>query len=238
MATIGPAPPAHLLAVVLGLLGSSPAEAQIAASVTVSSDVRFRGRSLTDGDPAVTGDLAYDDPSGIYVAANATAAFSGTGTELVNVQENFGFAHRLGSGPTVDLGVVRSDYTEAYGGRGKAHYTEVYAGLRTNRLAAYLRYSPDYFRPGVVTLYGEIEAVIEPAQHWRLNAHAGALVQLAGARPAGDSRVGYDWKIGLAPEAGAFEFQLALSGGGPDPDYRGGRPRNRTAVTASLTWNL
>lgn len=237
MARIGPAPATQLL-VVLGLLGSSPVEAQIAASVTLSSDVRFRGRSLSDGYPAVTADVGYDEQSGIYVAANATAAFSGNGPELANLQENVGFAHRLGSGPTIDLGVVRSDYAAPYGGREKAHYTEVYAGVLTNHLAAYLRYSPDYFRPGVETLYGEINAVVEPAQHWRLNAHAGALVQLAGPLPPGNDRVGYDWKVGLVREAGAFEFQLAVSGGGPDPDYREGRLQDRTAVTASLTWNL
>ena len=235
---MGPARLAQYLALALALFGSASASAQVVASVTLSNDVRFRGRSITDGEPAITADIGYDDRSGVYVAASATMALSGDGPEFVNFQENLGFAHRLGSGLTIDLGIVRSDYTQYYSGGRKAHFTEFYAGFRANRVTAYLRYSPDYFRPGVETLYGEINATIEPAQQWRLIAHAGALVQLAGPLPPEGDGVGYDWKLGLARDAGAFEFQLAVSGGGPGPDYRQGQRHDRTAVTASLTWTL
>lgn len=224
----------------LALLSPPPARAQVVASLTLSSDVRFRGRSVTDMAPAATVDLGYDDQSGIYVAANATAGFFATAPELVNFQENLGFAHRLGSGPTIDLGIVHSNYTEHYSGGENAHFTEVYAGLLTNHLTVYLHYSPDYFRPGVETLYGEVNAVIEPVPQWRLNAHVGALMQVAGPYPPDEARTGYDWKLGLTREMGHFELQVAVSGGGADPQsqYSEGQRQDRTAVTVSLTWNL
>src|SRR5262249_30709718 len=145
-AKIAPARLAGLAALVCVLLAASPTSAQVAGSVTLSSDLRFRGRSISDGEPAVSADLGYDHRSGIYVAASAATALSGEGPELVNVQENIGFAHRLRAGPTIDLGILHSDYPDYYGSdyhgpdycrpnpyddaRKSAHFTEIYAGIQ------------------------------------------------------------------------------------------------------------
>mgnify|MGYP002393177745 CR=1 FL=1 len=214
---------------------SGVASAQLSTSVTLSSDVRFRGQSITDEHAAITADLGYDDPSGVYLAANSTTALVHGKVEPVNVQGNIGFAHRLASGPTIDIGVLRSDYREYYGGRDRTHFTEAYAGVLTNHFAFYLRYSPDFLRPGLRTLYGEINATTEVAARWHLSAHIGAQARLAGPPLAAAS--GVDWKLGVARETGPFELQLAVSGRSDTYGYRA--PSQRTApaaVTVSLTW--
>jgi hypothetical protein len=80
--------------------------------------------------------------------------------------------------------------------------------------------------------------VVEPAPDWRLSAHAGAQVQLAGSVPPGTRRAGYDWRIAAARRIDPFELQLALSGGGPARERYDGRLHDRTAVTVSLVWSL
>ena len=222
----------------VSLVCACPVRAQVAAAITLTSDERFRGHSITSGDPVLAVDLTYDDASGVYFGASATAAMVESSPQLVNFRENLGFAHRVATDETIDLGVVRSDYTEYYSGGRKAHFTEFYAGLRTRHFAAYLRYSPDYLWPGVETLYGEVEFATEPAPAWRLSAHFGVLAQIAGATPLPGRRTNYDWKIGLVRQEGPFDLGLDLSGGGPGPDYYQDRRHHRTAITASLRWNL
>ncbi len=214
------------------------ARAQIAASVTLSSDERFRARSISRGEPAMTVSVAYDHPSGVYLGGAATASVIDSEPRVINVQGNIGYVHRTNSGANLDVGVVRSQYAKYSSAGRSAHYTELYAGVLTRRVAFYVRYSPDYFRPGIHTLYSELEGVVEPAPNWRLSAHAGSQVRLAGSVPPGTKRVGYDWRIAAARRIDAIELQLALSGGGPMRERYGGRPHDRTAVTVSLVWSL
>lgn len=214
------------------------AHAQVAGSVALASDYRFRGHSISKGEPALTADLSYDDASGLYVGANVTADLEESSPELLNFSENAGFAHQLGTGPAVDVGFIRSDYTEYYSGGRKAHFTEVYAGVQARHFAAYVHYSPDYMSRNVEVLYGEVETAVEPAQGWRLNGHAGLLVRITSPPPAGGGRTNYDWEVGAARLIGHFELGLDLSGGGPGADYYQGRRHSRTALTGRVRWSF
>jgi len=216
------------------LAACGPASAQITTSVSLSSDVRFRGQSITDRHAAITADLGYDHPSGLYLAANATVALARGEVEPVNVQANIGYARRLVSGPTIDVGLLRSDYREYYGGRDHSHFTEAYAGLLTNHLAFYLRYSPDFLRPGLHTLYGEVNASTEVATRWHLSAHLGAQARLAG--PPLGAASGVDWRLAIARETGPVELQLAISGRSDTAGYRPSWQYSGPAVIASVTW--
>lgn len=226
------------IGILLAALAPAPAVAQASASVVWVSDYRFRGHSMTNGDPALSVEIGLDDPSGFYFGANATGAVVKSSPKFVNFSENVGYAHRLNSGVTVDLGVVRSDYTEYFSGGRPAHLTEIYAGFQHKAVAAYLRYSPDYLRPDRQTLYGEIDVTAEPADAWRLTAHAGLLAEIAGPPRARHGRTSYDWKLGVIRQLGHFELGLAVSGGGPGRDYYQGYGHDRTAVVASLGWRL
>jgi uncharacterized protein (TIGR02001 family) len=214
------------------------AHAQAGATITITSDERFRGRSVSRGDPALTLSLSYDHPSGIYLNAAAATAIVESEPEVINVQANIGFIRRTAGGAGLDIGVIRSNYSKYSSGERSSGYTEIYAGVVTRKLAIHFHYSPDYFQSGVQTVYAEIDGVVEPASDWRLTAHAGTLVRVAGPAPPGSGRFGYDWQIAAARGLGPIELQLAVSDGGPMPEYYDDREHDRLAVTFSLVWSL
>lgn len=212
--------------------------AQAGATVTITTDERFRGRSVSRGDPAVVFNLSYDDPSGVYAGAAATTAIVESDPKVINVQANIGFIHRTAGGTGLELGVVQSNYSRYSSGGRSANYTEIYAGVLQRRLAFRIHYSPHYFQPGVQTVYLAVDGAVEPAANWHLTAHAGSLVRIAGPTVRGASRVGYDWRIGAARSLGPVELQLAVSDGGPSPERYDGTDHDRLAVTFSVVWSL
>lgn len=218
-------------------IAAAPAHAQLAASIGVESDYRFRGISLTDRRPAATVQIAYDDPSGIYANVSGIGALGRDGPRFVGVLGNVGYARRIGPKLYVDGGIVRSEYEAPYRRRRSRHYTEAYVGLGYDRFIARLSYSPDYFHPDAETLYGEVEAAIQPAPEWRLNAHVGTLVYLRSPYYLRHTTY-YDWRVGASRQLGNVEVHAALSGGGPGKDYYGGYPRSRTALTAGASWSF
>lgn len=189
-----------------------PASAEVGGTASIFSDARFRGQSVSNGDPVATVDVTYDDLSGFYLAGSGDVVLTSSSPELLRVTANVGFARQLHSGLTVDGGLVRSEYSEQYSGGSRAHYTEIYAGVIVGPLSAHLHYSPDYFRPGTETAYADVAASISPAPGWRLDGHLGALVRLSGGYASDSRRTRYDWKLGIARRAGPFDLQIAWSG--------------------------
>lgn len=212
-----------------------PAQAQISGTFGINSDFRFRGRTLSAGRPVVTADVGYDDRSGLYLGAATTAVITGDDPGILNVQGNIGYATRLNRTLTLDLGVVRTQYTARLRTR-PAHYTEIYSGLSAYGFSARAYYSPDYLTPGTSAVYGEIDYSVEPFANWQVSAHAGKLSFLAN-RPPLLSRSGYyDWRVGVSRQLGRLSAQAALSGGGPGPEYYGGTPHDRTTLVGGISF--
>lgn len=213
------------------MLGAStPAAAQIIGSVSVESDVRFRGYSVSNGDPAATVDLGYEHESGLYLNGAATAGVAHSDPALLSWQLNAGYATWVSPTVSVDVGVVRSRFTRHARGTDGAHYTELYLGVAARGVASRVYYSPDYLRPGVHTLYAEIEGTLNLAPNWRLTGHAGLLNHL-GDPPRYARRAHYDWRMTLGRELGRLDLRASLSGAGPGRDYYAGRRHSATAVT-------
>lgn len=83
---------------------AAPASAEIGATVSVFSNSRFRGYSLSDGRPVATFDFAHDNSSGLYADAAATGVLGqGGDPALLGAQLNGGFAKQLQSGTTLDF---------------------------------------------------------------------------------------------------------------------------------------
>src|SRR6476620_5040716 len=57
----------------------SPAAAQASGAISIFSDDRFRGYSLSDGYPVGIFDLSYDAPSGLYGAVSGSMAATHSG---------------------------------------------------------------------------------------------------------------------------------------------------------------
>jgi uncharacterized protein (TIGR02001 family) len=211
------------------------AAAGVRATVTVSSDDRFRGRSISQDRPTAGIDVTYDASSGLYAGLAATAVVARhDGVQLLGAQEYAGYVVRLTDGPSVDLGVTHSNYTEYYNGLKGTGYTEVYAGLITNRFSTRLYYSPNYFGRGTQTLYGEVNTAVRPARSLRLTAHAGVLTYLSGQLPPSVKPTQFDWRLGLATAIRSFEVEFSWSGARPTPEAYGGAPRGHSGVALAL----
>jgi uncharacterized protein (TIGR02001 family) len=184
--------------------------AQVAAEAGLQSDYRYRGYSLTDGDPVGTVTLGYDDPSGAYVGGNLVGTFENGEPELVAVQGSLGYAARLSPDLSLDTGISRTEYGSYVFGR-EVHYTEVYVGLALRNVTARVRYSPDYYRSDWETLYVELDGGLEVAPDWFVSAHAGQLTYLGHISPY-LARHSYDWRLGGSRKLGKYGLHVELSG--------------------------
>jgi len=189
---------------------ASPAMAQVAAEIGLQSDYRYRGYSLTDGNPVGTVTLGYDDPSGAYVGGNFVGTFEDGEPELVAVQGTVGYATRLSPDLSIDAGIAHTEYGSYVFGR-EVRFTEVYAGLATRNVTARIRYSPNYYRSDWEALYVELDGGAEVATDWFLNAHVGQLTYLGDISPY-VVRQTYDWRLGGSRKLGRFGLHLELSG--------------------------
>lgn len=226
---------ARSLAAALGVLLAQAGHAQVAGSISVESDDRFRGRSLSSGQPVAMASLSYDHPSGIYVDGALVAQLAGDGAGVTRLQGDIGYAVKLDTALSLDLGVQRSQYTSHYSIGRAAHYTEFFVGLTRHRVSARVYYSPDYLRAGTTTLYTEAEVAIVRSEKWHLSAHAGRLFYLSLAPAYASFRDQNDWRLSLSRDLHGFEVHAALSGGGPGQDFYSGGTHARTAVVVGIS---
>ena len=214
----------------------TPLDAQQSASLTVQSDYLLRGVSLSDGRPTLGFDVNYDDRSGFYAAVSATATDTRqAGVELLSVVADVGFARRLSSGLTWDVGVSDSQVSTFTGSRYVANYAEIYAGLARGGLTARLYVSPDYLGESARTLYLDLSQTVRPADHWRLTAHAGLLEVVDGDARTLGGRSHLDLSAGAARDFGRFEARLTASWADPPPIYPEGVRHGRAALVAGVS---
>jgi uncharacterized protein (TIGR02001 family) len=216
---------------------SDPVRSQVSGSITLASDDRYRGRSLSAGQPAATATLGYDSPAGIYIDTSATVALKrDDGLVLTGGAVDVGYAWRSAHGIVIDVGATRRQFTSYLNGNRPVGFSEVYVGIIGRSLSARLSYSPDYFSPGSHALYLGADAVVRPAASWRITAHAGAIAYLSPIRVVGLQTIEYDYGIGIEHPFHAFVARLNLSSGGPDADYYRGTAHRKTAITVGVTY--
>jgi uncharacterized protein (TIGR02001 family) len=216
---------------------SSPAAGQTSAAVSVFTDDRYRGYTLSESRPVAIVDLYYDDPSGFYgTLSGKLVASEHDGVRPLGLILNAGYAKRLTSGITIDAGVTHSAYSE-YSDRAAARsYTEGYVGFSGKVLTARVYASPDYIKGG--SMYGEINANSEIAPKLRLTGHAGLLVPLDRSEHGYSYRREIDWRIGIARQFGQVTLQAAWTGVRPGQRlYRYGY-HSREALVFGLTYAL
>ena len=217
------------------ILFTTPASAEVGATLTLASQDRFRGYSVSDGYPAATFSLSYDDAGGPYVEGSVMLAGNPSdGLERTRFEGNAGYAIRLKNGPTLDAGVVHAEYTgyRIYGRQ--AVFTEFYAGLITNHVQAHLHYSPNYFQHGVSTFYADVDGTTELAPRLRLSGHIGMLFQLDGSHEAAGTRT-EDWRIGVSTDVRKLTFELALASGSEKRSFYGLVRNGGTALLFSAS---
>lgn len=216
---------------------ANPAAGQVSGAVSIESDFRLRGYSMSAGQPVASARVGFDHESGVYAESSATVvATRDDGVRFLGFQVGAGVARRVGERWAIDLGVAHNELRAAYPGAPSYDYSEGYFGVTHSPFSAYVFVSPNYFRPGFKTVYGQVEVTVSPAEHWHLTAHAGSLSYLDTPYEYEiEDKTYYDWRVGLTREFGNVEVHAAVSGGGPGRQYYYGEPHSRTAVTAGAS---
>jgi uncharacterized protein (TIGR02001 family) len=168
--------------------------AQASGSLSLASDYRYRGVSLSGDQPAVQGELDMDFAGGAYAGlfASKVRLYDGPSSQL-QASAFAGYAQRIGAGWSVDGGASYA----AFSGEREVDYAELHAGVSTQGLEGRLSISPNYFGQSLRTWYAELngsQALFDPL---RLVWHAGELGLASGAMGAphtnADARLGIEF---------------------------------------------
>lgn len=219
------------------LAGSSTiAQAQVGTVVSVFSDDRFRGISFSDGRPVGILDLSYDSPNGLYGAVSGSVvATRSEGLKALGVTLNTGYAKRLRSGLTADVGIVHSRYSHYSGVAGGRGYTEVYAGLSGKLLGARLSISPNYLGAAHWALHGEINGHVDLTSKLLLDGQIGLLMPMGSGGYNGNSRPIMDCRLGVSQQVGPVTLHAALTTRSGGSEIYAGRGHGRTALVVGIS---
>ena len=226
-----------VVVVIAAATSAGTAQAQVAASLSVQSEERFRGRPVSAGQPIMRLDLTIDRPGGLYIGASATAV-ARDGVQLLGAQQYAGYAHRTRSGTVVEAGIVNRYYGPVFSGGFEADFVEGYAGVARAGWSARLYASPSYYGTGRSTLYVELDKGITLDRHWTIDAHAGMLVPLNDVPNPRFVRAQYDARVGVTRALGRMDMQLGFAWAGPRPDAYGGVVRGHGALVVGATYGF
>ncbi len=216
------------IAATAALVTVAPALAQTSASLSVDSDYRYRGITLSRSRPVVRLNLAYDQSGGAYAGVSVIGARDVSyGDVAVSAIGYAGYVWQPKQGPSWEAGVSATHIRDG----SDYDYAEVYGGMITRALTARVSYSPHYYGGRMRTLYSEIDTAKRLAPNWRAFLHAGALTPLSGAR-RGER---YDVRAGLAFSVSAYEIQAAWSHTNPVGAYFARRPDDGDALVLSVS---
>ena len=210
-----------------GLSLATPAMAQseegsgftTSANVALTTDYRFRGGSLSGGDPAIQGGFDVEHDSGFYVGTWASSIKGGPSYGDLEFDIYAGWSGSLSDAVSVDVGVLYYIYpTEDLGL--DTDYIEPYASISANLGPAEatlgVAYAPEQDSLGgddnlyiyTDVGFGIADSPFSVTGHLGYTDGALAPPLLAGA--ADDT--GLDWSLGVAVSQGAFEVGVAYIG--------------------------
>lgn len=181
------------------LLVATAVHAQANASVSLVSDDRYRGVSLSDGEPALQLGAGLDADNGAYVGAFASTAQL-YGRDMVRWLGYGGWAGRFGNGLSWDVGAQYTGFSGAH----DDSYPELYAGLSGERIGVRVAYAWKYFGGDDDALYTSVDAQQPLSRRVRLLGHVGWLHPVRDR----DATPSYDARLGLGVHAGGFDLQL------------------------------
>lgn len=214
----------------------TPAAAEVGAAVSIYSDDRYRGISLSDGRPVGILDVSYDASNGMYASlSGSVVATRDEGLKTLGVVLNGGYAERLRSGLTLDGGIVYSRYSHYSGVDSGRSYTEVYAGLIGKVLGARVSVSPNYLGAIKWAVHGEVEAHLDLSQRTYLDGELGALVPVGRSGYRGSYSGQLDARVGIARRLGPVSLHAAVTGHTGSAAVYGVRNHGRVALVLGVS---
>jgi len=198
----------------LALLITGPACAQVSGSVTLLSDFRYRGTSLSDGQPTAQATLAWDRSDGWYGGLQLSRVrfmYPGAAFELQAIPY-VGYVHGLRRGLSVEAGVQYTGYSHTH----DYDEPEAYIGLSGRQLRSRLSWTPHYFGQSPAW-YVELDGSHPLRTPWRAIGHVGVLRNHAYAEyGVGQQRTRVDAAAGIAVALHGFDVRATwttLNGG-------------------------
>jgi uncharacterized protein (TIGR02001 family) len=225
-----------LIAFFLASAVASPGQAAVGAVASVFSDDRFRGISLSDGQPVAILDLSYDAPNGLYAAVSGSVVVTrDEGLKALGFVLNGGYAKRFSTGLTADVGIVHSRYSHYSGLSSGRNYSEVYAGLSGKLIGARVSISPNYLGGVRWMLHGEVNGHVDLMPKLLLDGTIGLLVPLQRGDYNSETRAQMDARIGLAQRIGPITFHAAFTTRTGHSEIYSGRGHRRTALVVGIS---
>lgn len=177
----------------------------MSGDVQLVSDYRYRGVSLSDGEPEAQAGLNFDSLAGWYAGGLAS------GAKLENTQSEQivaygGYAGSIADGLSWDAGASRASFPRlsAY------NYTEAYVGLLSENVSGRIYYSPSYFEQKARTVYAELNATYAFQENLHLVGHVGVLHPVSGNGPTVfDSGSRYDGRLGVSARYADWVAEVA-----------------------------
>lgn len=195
-------------------LSAAPAMAQdepesditVSGSVTLVSDYRFRGISLSAGDPAIQGGLTIGHKSGFYVGTWASSLEDSPLYGEMELDLFAGWKGEVTSNLTLDAGLTYYVYPSKDNGVGPAAYFEPYAKLSTTLgpvgATVGVAYAWDQDSLGDednLYVYTDLSVGI-PNTPISITGHLGYTDGILGPKflTGGTSKSGFDWGVGAS----------------------------------------
>jgi uncharacterized protein (TIGR02001 family) len=190
----------------LAWLFAGPAWAQVSGSVTVMSNDRYDGISLSDDSPTAQLAIAWQRADGWYGGAAFTRvrfAYPGAENEL-QVEPYVGYVHALRPGRSIEAGAQYTwfSHSRRYG------YPQLYAAWSSERIRARLAWVPGYFGQATAW-YAQFDGTRPLHEPIYLIAHAGVLVQTSTDEEYA-SRGSDRWRYDVAAGIGATHRNLGV----------------------------
>jgi uncharacterized protein (TIGR02001 family) len=209
----------RLLRILGFLFYCTAAFGQTSADVSLLSDYRFRGESLTEGRPAAQASLAYDHANGLFLGALISNVHIEPTASGLSGQFYGGYVRPFADQKSWEVGAVTYVFPHPSVSP-NYDYSEIFVGTSINRLGARLYYSRDYFQIGSSAIYSELSAEQPLIEHVALLGHLGYLRINSPARSASQERGGSqaDFLIGVVWNVLSFNLGLALTGTGSRRD--------------------
>ncbi|TCM19477.1 uncharacterized protein (TIGR02001 family) [Novosphingobium sp. PhB165] len=190
-----------------------PKDFTVTGNVALTTDYRFRGVSLSNGDPAIQGGITVSHKSGVYVSTWSSSIHGGDVYGDQELDLIAGWTGNVGGGLTLDGGILY--YVYPSGHVGDANYWEPYASVSyavgPAKLKAGLAYAwkqkglldNDGFHSDNLYLYGNIDFAV-PKTPVTISGHLGytdgvlsPCYYCAGTRSFND-KTGMDFSIGAS----------------------------------------
>lgn len=196
-----------------------PQEITVTANVALTTDYRFRGVSLSGGDPAIQGGITVTHNSGFYFGAWSSSIHDNTGIYGDQELDLFGGWGGEFNGIGIDAGLLYYSYPSGHVGKG--NYFEPYASVsatvgpaKAKLGVAYAWKQDSLGDDDNLYLFGNLDIGV-PTTPLTLSGHLGYAdgAQSPDILAGGNDRNGLDWSLGAsAALIGPLSFSVSYIG--------------------------